>query len=73
LLRGTESKLKKTPVQDELKLFSKKATFSTARTKSMLNYKPNVYLKEGLKITAEWVQHHGLISNNKNRTWIPSI
>ena len=63
LLRSTEKKLKKTPVYDELKLFNKKVTFSTDRIESILNYQPNVELKEGLKRTVQWIQHQGLISN----------
>ena len=62
-LRSTENKLKKTPVYDELKLFNKNAVFSIDQIKSILNYKPIVDVKEGLKITAKWVQHQGLTSN----------
>ena len=68
LLRSTENKLKKTPVQDALKLFNKKAFFSIAIIRDNLNYEPNVDLKNGLKCTAEWIRHHGLISHNDNGT-----
>ena len=69
LLRKTENKLKKTPVSDELKLFNKKAEYSTTKIKNTLGYQPSLELKEGLNLTVKWLKHQGLISNfNKNCT-----
>ena len=60
VLRRTEDRLKKTPVTDELNLFSKKAVFSIAKARSSLNYQPNVTVKKGLEIAVDWVRHQGI-------------
>ena len=60
ILRRTEYRLKKTPVTDELNLFSKKAVFSIAKARNILKYQPNVTVKKGLEITVDWVRHQGI-------------
>ena len=60
ILRRTEARLKKTPVHDELNLFSKDVVFLVGKARKTLNFQPKIYLKEGFKSTAEWFRNYVL-------------
>jgi len=57
LMKTTEQSIKTTPSLDELHQYSRKATYSIAKAKSILGYEPRFTLDEGMRLSAGWLSH----------------
>jgi predicted dehydrogenase/nucleoside-diphosphate-sugar epimerase len=56
MLKAVEHKLTTTPVSDELKLFSKKAIFTTSKLKTVTGFLPTTKAEDGIYQTACWLR-----------------
>jgi len=62
IMRKTEAILKTTPAPDDLKLYNKSAFFSGEKARTLLSFQPATNVTEGLRLTVDWLKHHGLVS-----------
>ena len=63
VLRYVEKTLKSNLASDELKLFSKQATYVTQKAEHVLGFKPNTAVQEGVQNSVTWLRHNSIIGN----------
>ena len=62
LLRKLEHQVKGRPTTDELKLYSRNATYSDALARSLLSYCPDTNIGQGMKASVDWIRYLGKIN-----------
>lgn len=60
-MKVTESSLRMTPTSEQLKLYGVDVEYVIDKAKSDLGYTPKVNVAEGLKYSAAWLDHHGIL------------
>ncbi len=62
LLRKLEHQVKGRPTTDELKLYSRNATYSDALARSLLPYCPDTKIEQGMKASVDWLRYMGMVT-----------
>ena len=57
--RKSESLLETSLTSNEVRLYNRKAIYSTRKTQKILGFTPKFDLDRGLQLTAAWLQHNG--------------
>jgi len=63
LMVQAEGMIRTTPVPSEFAVYSRKASYSTAKAESMLGYRPCFPIADALPLTAGWLRRHGFVQN----------
>lgn len=58
-----EGVIRTTPMPSEFAVYSRKASYSTAKAEEVLGYRPRFPMAEALPLAAAWLQHHGFVQN----------
>ena len=61
LMKRAERLIRTTPAPTEFDVYSRKASYSTAKAERLLGYRPSFALDEALTLTAAWLRASGLI------------
>jgi nucleoside-diphosphate-sugar epimerase len=61
-MKRAEGLIRTTPAPDAFEVYSKRASFSTAKAEAMLGYQPRFSLDEALPITAAWLAQNGFVA-----------
>jgi nucleoside-diphosphate-sugar epimerase len=61
-----EGLIRTTPVPSEFAVYSRGASYSTAKAEKMLGYRPRFPLSEALPLTASWLRHHGYVESGSS-------
>lgn len=56
-----QSSIRMTPTLTELKLYERKAIYKIDKARKVLGFLPSVELVQGLKLTVQWLKHHGYL------------
>jgi nucleoside-diphosphate-sugar epimerase len=62
ILKKVEGKLKATPSPEQLSIFSRDVTYDISKAKKMIGFSPKTSIDEGIRISVEWLKHHGFLN-----------
>ena len=62
LMKWTESMLRKVPSSAEFDLYSRQASFPADKAGRLLGYHPAVSMEQGVRTSARWLSHHGVVA-----------
>ena len=58
VMRRAEATIRQTPTMGEFQLYSRPVTFSAAKAKRVLGYRPSVPMATGVDLIGAWLRHH---------------
>jgi nucleoside-diphosphate-sugar epimerase len=67
-MKRAEAMFRAAPTPGEFRLYGRTATYPTAKAQRLLGYRPRFSLTEGLRLSAEWLRHHGYIRSGGEPT-----
>ncbi|HEX9844171.1 MAG TPA: NAD-dependent epimerase/dehydratase family protein [bacterium] len=62
VMKRAEGVIRQTPAPDEFVVYSRRASYSTAKAERLLGYRPRFPLADALPMAAAWLRHHGYVT-----------
>jgi nucleoside-diphosphate-sugar epimerase len=63
VMKRTEAALRSVPSPSEYDLYGRRVAFPSVRAEAELGYRPSVTMGEGVRRSAEWLRHEGVVQN----------
>lgn len=63
IMKRAESAIRQTPTTDEFELYSRVASYPTAKAARELNFSPRFDMTTGIDYSVAWLRHEGYLSN----------
>lgn len=57
-MRGLETRVRSAPSRAEFDLYGRRVDYSGAKAERLLGYRPRYDLRQGVRVSAEWLRHH---------------
>jgi nucleoside-diphosphate-sugar epimerase len=62
MMKRAENLIRTTPAPQEFAVYSRRASYSSAKAERILGYKPHFTMLRALELTAAWLKHNGYVT-----------
>jgi nucleoside-diphosphate-sugar epimerase len=63
VMRAVEWRIRRAPTGAELDMFARRVSYSTEKAHAVLGYTPKFTMADGVKLSADWLRHHGYVAS----------